>query len=125
MSPLPCRRPVVHGDIGAHESAGSFGKGKPQRAVMHVVSMPRHRSRRGVVGGRQVLEGGREVTVLERRIRWAAVLVAIGIGIQLASLYWDHPLSFMAFLGLGCPVVLLGVLLYLYSLSTARASDEP
>ena len=65
------------------------------------------------------------MTVLERRIRCAAILVMAGIAIMLASLTSDHPLSFMAFLFLGCPAVLAGILLYLYSLSTARASDEP
>ena len=65
------------------------------------------------------------MTVLERRIRWAAVFVMVGIAILLGSLASDHPLSFMAYLVLGCPVVLLGVLLYLYALSTARSSDEP
>lgn len=65
------------------------------------------------------------MTVLERRIRWAAVFVMVGIAIQIASLASDHPLSFMAFLVLGCPIVLIGILIYLYSLSTARASDEP
>jgi hypothetical protein len=65
------------------------------------------------------------MTILERRIRRAALLVAAGTSILLVSLYSDHPLSFMAFLVLGCPVVLIGVLLYLYSLSTARTSDEP
>jgi Ca2+/Na+ antiporter len=65
------------------------------------------------------------MTALERHIRRAAVFVLVGIAIMLASLTSDHPLSFMAFLVLGCPVVLIGILLYLYSLSTARASDEP
>lgn len=65
------------------------------------------------------------MTALERRIRWAAVLVTVGLVVLLASLFWEHPLSFMTFLGLGCPIVLLGVIVYLYSVSTARASDEP
>ena len=57
------------------------------------------------------------MTPLEKRIRWCGVLVFVGIGILLLSLLWKHPLSFMAFLVLGCPLVLGGVLLYLYSLS--------
>ena len=65
------------------------------------------------------------MTILERRIRWAAVFVMVGIAILLGSLASDHPLSFMTFLVLGCPVVLLGILLYLYSVSAAKSSDEP
>ena len=54
---------------------------------------------------------------IEKRIRRSAVLVALGIAIQLASLLWTHPLSFMAFLTIGCPLTLAGVLLYLHSLA--------
>lgn len=59
---------------------------------------------------------------IERRIRWAGLLIALGLLVQMASLIWIHPLSFMAFALLGCPLMLAGVLFYLYSLA-ARAND--
>jgi hypothetical protein len=31
---------------------------------------------------------------------------------------WSHPLAFMAFLMIGCPLILAGVLIYLVSLVT-------
>jgi hypothetical protein len=31
---------------------------------------------------------------------------------------WSHPLAFMAFLIIGCPMTLAGILLYLFSLAT-------
>lgn len=65
------------------------------------------------------------MTVLEKRIRWSGLLVAVGIGVLVVSLYWDHPLAFMTFLALGCPLVGVGILLYLYALSASRVSDEP
>jgi len=65
------------------------------------------------------------VTVLEKRIRWSGLLVAAGIGVLVVSLYWDHPLAFMAFLGIGCPLVGVGILLYLYALSASKVADEP
>jgi hypothetical protein len=54
--------------------------------------------------------------VIEKRIRWAGLLICLGLVVQLLSLIWVHPLSFMAFLVVGCPLMLGGVLLYLYSL---------
>ena len=55
---------------------------------------------------------------LEKRIRRSAVLISIGVLVLLFSLLWKHPLSFMAFLVVGCPLILVGSLLYLYSLAT-------
>ncbi len=53
---------------------------------------------------------------IERRIRWAGLLIGAGLAIQLLTLVWVHPLTFVAFLILGCPLVLGGTLFYLYSL---------
>ena len=59
-------------------------------------------------------------STIEKRIRLAGSLIAVGIVVQLASLVWLHPLAFMTFIVVGCPLVLAGVLLYLYALA-ARA----
>ena len=56
--------------------------------------------------------------VLEKRLRRSALLISIGVLVLLVSLLWKHPLSFMAFLVVGCPLILVGLLLYLYSLAT-------
>jgi hypothetical protein len=56
--------------------------------------------------------------LLEKRIRRSALLISIGVLVLLFSLLWKHPLSFMAFLVVGCPLILVGLLLYLYSLAT-------
>jgi len=53
---------------------------------------------------------------IEWRIKWAGLLIGAGLVIQLLSLVWIHPLSFVVFLILGCPLVLAGAVLYLYSL---------
>jgi len=55
-------------------------------------------------------------TPIERRIRWSGLIIALGLVIQTCTLFWTHPLAFMAFLLIGCPVVAAGLLLYLYSL---------
>jgi len=53
---------------------------------------------------------------IERRIRWSGLIIALGLIVQSLTLFWTHPLSFMAFLLIGCPLVAAGLLLYLYSL---------
>jgi len=54
---------------------------------------------------------------IEKRIRWAGLLVAAGLVVQLVTMSWAHPLAFMAFLLIGCTLMLAGVVLYLYSLA--------
>jgi hypothetical protein len=55
---------------------------------------------------------------IEQRIRWSGILVVTGLLVQLLTMSWSHPLAFMAFLIIGCPMTLAGVLLYLFSLVT-------
>lgn len=57
-------------------------------------------------------------TTIEKRIRWAGLLVVVGLVVQLLTMSWSHPLAFMAFLIIGCPLTLGGVLLYLFSLAS-------
>jgi hypothetical protein len=58
---------------------------------------------------------------IERRIKWAGLLIALGLIVQVATFGWIHSLAFVVFLVLGCPLVGIGVLLYLYSLVDASA----
>ena len=60
---------------------------------------------------------------IEQRIRWSGVMIALGLIIQMLMLLWTHPLSFMIFLLVGCPLVGIGMLVYLYSL-VSHASEE-
>jgi hypothetical protein len=53
---------------------------------------------------------------IEKRIKCASILVAAGLGVQLLSLLGTHPLAFVAFLMVGCPLVAAGILFYLLSL---------
>lgn len=57
-----------------------------------------------------------EAPVVERRIRWASLLIVAGLLVQLASLLVIHPLAFVAFLMVGCPLIGAGIVLYLLSL---------
>jgi hypothetical protein len=55
-------------------------------------------------------------TLIETRIRFAAFLVGLGLLLQILSLLWIHPLAFMAFALVACPLVGIGILLYLFTL---------
>lgn len=57
-----------------------------------------------------------EPSLTERRIRWASLLIGTGLLVQLSSLLIVHPLAFVAFLMVGCPLMAAGILLYLFSL---------
>ena len=62
--------------------------------------------------------------LIERRIRWAGILIAAGLIIQLITFIWIHPLAFMAFILISCPLVAIGILIYLYSLVATGSSDR-
>jgi hypothetical protein len=64
-----------------------------------------------------------ETPRIEQRIRWSGVLIGLGLAIQMLMLLWTHPLSFMVFLLVGCPLVGLGMLIYLYSLVSHAAGE--
>ena len=55
---------------------------------------------------------------IEVRLRLAGLLIGIGLLIGLASLFWNHPLSFMLFLFVGMPLCAAGVVVFLLALVT-------
>ena len=57
---------------------------------------------------------------IELRIRRAGILIGTGLVLQVLTLLSLHPLAFMAFLLVACPLVGIGILLYLYTLVTPR-----
>ena len=57
-----------------------------------------------------------ERPLIESRIKWASVLIGAGLLIQLGTLFRVHPLAFVAFVVVGCPLIGAGVLIYLWSL---------
>jgi hypothetical protein len=61
--------------------------------------------------------------VVETRIKWASLLIGAGLLVQLFSLVQVHPLAFVAFLALGCPLVGAGIVLYLMSLVSERGES--
>ena len=53
---------------------------------------------------------------IQRRMRVSAILVSLGLLVELLSLLWTHPLAFLASAMVGIPLVGLGILIFLYSL---------
>jgi hypothetical protein len=53
---------------------------------------------------------------LHRRLKISSLLVSAGLMVQVATLFWSHPLTFVAFIVLGGTLVGMGILLYLYSI---------
>jgi len=59
---------------------------------------------------------------ISRRLRIAGVLIVLGLIVEALSLIWNHPLSFVAFLGIGGLLLFLGIVVYLTALVSPRQS---
>jgi len=68
-------------------------------------------------------DSGTAMTRIEQRIRWASILIVAGLLIQLGTFLLVHPLSFVAFLVIGCPLVGAGIVLYLVSLTQNSTTE--
>ena len=53
---------------------------------------------------------------LSKRLKIAGVLFIVGVLVEGLSLLWNHPLSFVAFLGLSGLFLAAGIVLYLWTL---------
>jgi hypothetical protein len=65
---------------------------------------------------------------IEHKLRRASLIIVAGLLVQFLSLLPLHPLAFIAFVGLGVPIMGVGVLLFLFSLVTqpeSAAADTP
>jgi hypothetical protein len=62
---------------------------------------------------------------MEKRLRLAASLVLAGLLVELITLFWSHPTTFLVFLILGGSLIVLGVLVYLLSLLKWTAPRAP
>ena len=60
-------------------------------------------------------------TALERRLTNAGLLIAGGLAIEIVAAAFVHPLAFVTFVVVACPLVLAGMLLFLWTLVSSRA----
>ena len=56
------------------------------------------------------------VEALHRRLKLSSILVSAGLLVEVVTLFWSHPLTFVAFIALGGTLVGMGIVLYLYSI---------
>ncbi len=61
---------------------------------------------------------------VSRKLRVAGTLIILGLLVEGVSLVWNHPLSFIAFLGIGGFLMFLGIAIYLIVLVSPRRSQE-
>ncbi len=55
---------------------------------------------------------------LAGRVQVSGMLIASGLGFELATFFWNHPVSLFLFLSLGAGLVTGGMLLFLWSIVT-------
>jgi uncharacterized membrane protein len=53
---------------------------------------------------------------IERRLRFGGILLISGLAMQVLTLLWNHPLSFLAFMFVASPLVLAGIVIYFSSI---------
>ena len=64
------------------------------------------------------------MTLIERKLRTAGVLMILGLAVTILSLIWKAPLSFILFAGIGGLLTLAGILVYLYSLVSGSTAPQ-
>lgn len=57
-------------------------------------------------------------------LRLASVLVLVALVVELVSLFWSHPLSFIVFAMVGGAALGVGIILYLYWLIVGRSDEK-
>ena len=60
---------------------------------------------------------------IARRLRLSGFLIIVGMIVEAISLAWNHPLSFIAFIGLGGLAIALGVIIFLMALVSSQAQS--
>jgi hypothetical protein len=59
---------------------------------------------------------------MQHRLWWAGWLVALGLAVEVAVSRSVHPLAFIVFAVVACPLVAAGMVLFLWSLISATPS---
>ena len=64
------------------------------------------------------------MTHTERRLRISGTLIALGLLVEALSLMRVHPLAFLGFMFIGGGLLVIGIVIYLYSLVSAPSPPE-
>jgi len=57
---------------------------------------------------------------IAHRLRIAGILIVLGLIVQLLTLDWNHPITFLLFLGVGGLLLFAGMAVYLWSLVSEK-----
>jgi hypothetical protein len=61
---------------------------------------------------------------LERRLQVSGILLILGLLVEATCLLWTRPIAFVVFLCVGGLLLVLGVLLYLFSLVSGNQQER-
>jgi hypothetical protein len=61
---------------------------------------------------------------LERRLQLSGILLILGLLVEAVCLLWTRPIAFVVFLGVGGLLLVLGILLYLFSLVSGNQKER-
>jgi hypothetical protein len=67
----------------------------------------------------------RELTILERRVRWSAMMISFALIATMISLLVFHPLSFIGYAFFGVAIMLLGNVYFLYAIVRGNRIHTP
>lgn len=57
-----------------------------------------------------------ETQPIAGKLRKSGLLIILGLLVEALTLLWNHPLAFIAFIGIGGLLIAIGILLYLWAL---------
>lgn len=63
---------------------------------------------------------GRVKGIAPRHFVLSGLLIVVGLAVEVATLFWNHPVSMTLFLCLGAVLVLAGMAVFLWSVVSGR-----
>jgi len=57
-----------------------------------------------------------ETQPIAAKLRKSGILIILGLLVEALTLVWNHPLAFIAFIGISGLLMAIGILLYLWAL---------
>ena len=59
-------------------------------------------------------------SAMNSKLQLSGILTMVGLAMETFSLFWNKPLSFLIFLSVGGLFILVGIVIYLYSVVSLR-----
>lgn len=65
-----------------------------------------------------------QIEPISKKLRTAGILIILGLLVEAVSLIWNHPLSFVAFMGISGLLFAVGIVVYLLALVSHAPANE-